>query len=215
MARSKSDLKRNAIVSVFLRVLEYYSGFLFLTPNLVGTFDPAFRSRIHMSFLYPKLNLKAALENWEMNLKRTEKYYENMEIQPKERRKVQTFVEEHFKECEALKTTWNGPQIRNAFQTAIALAEYEIHKVQERYALPKEPKARLEVSQFKKVADASRHFDESIRVTLGSAEDDLARERFERRDDLRISYIDQEAASKKKRMTRLYPSDSRRRGEDL
>ena len=31
--REKSDLQRNALVSVFLRVLEYYDGILILTSN--------------------------------------------------------------------------------------------------------------------------------------------------------------------------------------
>ena len=68
--------------------------------------------------------------------------------------------------------------------------------------------------QFEKVAEASRHFDEYIKATLGSAEEDLARERFERRDDLGMSDIDQEAGSKKK-TKKLYPSNNRRRGEEL
>lgn len=36
----------HALVSVFLRVLEYYDGILSLTSNGVGTFEEAFRSRI-------------------------------------------------------------------------------------------------------------------------------------------------------------------------
>lgn len=35
--RSLGDLKRNSLVSVFLRVLEYYEGILILTSNRVGT----------------------------------------------------------------------------------------------------------------------------------------------------------------------------------
>lgn len=50
--RSKYDMKRNALVSVFLRVLEYYNGLLFLTTNRVGTIDEAFKSRIHLSLYY-------------------------------------------------------------------------------------------------------------------------------------------------------------------
>lgn len=50
--RSKDDMKRNALVSVFLRVLEYYNGLLFLTTNRVGTIDEAFKSRIHLSLYY-------------------------------------------------------------------------------------------------------------------------------------------------------------------
>ena len=58
--RSKQDMKRNALVSVFLRVLEYYNGLLFLTTNRVGTIDEAFKSRIHISLYYvshPDLSL--------------------------------------------------------------------------------------------------------------------------------------------------------------
>jgi SpoVK/Ycf46/Vps4 family AAA+-type ATPase len=47
--RNLQDLTRNAMVSVFLRVLEFYSGILFLTTNRVGTIDEAFKSRIHIS----------------------------------------------------------------------------------------------------------------------------------------------------------------------
>lgn len=47
--RSREDHTRNAIVSVFLRMLEYYKGILFLTTNRIGTFDEAFKSRIHIS----------------------------------------------------------------------------------------------------------------------------------------------------------------------
>lgn len=53
--RSKSDMTRNALVSVFLRVLEYYNGLLFLTTNRVGTIDEAFKSRIHLSLYYVSL----------------------------------------------------------------------------------------------------------------------------------------------------------------
>lgn len=55
--RSKLDMKRNALVSVFLRVLEYYNGLLFLTTNRVGTIDEAFKSRIHLSLYYVSLLL--------------------------------------------------------------------------------------------------------------------------------------------------------------
>jgi SpoVK/Ycf46/Vps4 family AAA+-type ATPase len=46
MRRSWDDMGRNALVSVFLRHLEYYSGILFLTTNIVGVIDEAFKSRI-------------------------------------------------------------------------------------------------------------------------------------------------------------------------
>lgn len=44
--RSLEDLERNALVSLFLRVLEYYDSILILISNRVGIFNEAFRSRI-------------------------------------------------------------------------------------------------------------------------------------------------------------------------
>jgi SpoVK/Ycf46/Vps4 family AAA+-type ATPase len=44
--RTPTDLQRNALVSVFLRTLEYFEGILILTSNRVGTFDEAFKSRL-------------------------------------------------------------------------------------------------------------------------------------------------------------------------
>ncbi|KAH8586201.1 P-loop containing nucleoside triphosphate hydrolase protein [Bisporella sp. PMI_857] len=52
--RSLDNLERNALLSVFLRVLEYYEGILVLTSNRVGTFDEAFKSR-NLSLHYENL----------------------------------------------------------------------------------------------------------------------------------------------------------------
>ncbi|OAA70388.1 ATPase, AAA-type, core [Cordyceps fumosorosea ARSEF 2679] len=57
--RNVSDVHRNALVSVFLRQLEYFQGILFLTTNRVETFDEAFQSRIHIALRYDKLDAKA------------------------------------------------------------------------------------------------------------------------------------------------------------
>lgn len=62
--RSLEDLRRNALVSVFLRVLEYYEGILILTSNRVGTFDEAFRSRIQLSIHYKNLNAEDRALIW-------------------------------------------------------------------------------------------------------------------------------------------------------
>lgn len=62
--RSLHDLHRNAMVSVFLRVLEYYSGILFLTTNRVSTFDDAFKSRIHIPIRYTDLDFPSRLRIW-------------------------------------------------------------------------------------------------------------------------------------------------------
>ena len=40
--RTRTDIARNSLVSVFLRMLGYFTGILFLTSNRVGAFDEAF-----------------------------------------------------------------------------------------------------------------------------------------------------------------------------
>jgi len=62
--RNMHDLQRNALVSIFLRLLEYYSGILFLTTNRVTTFDPAFQSRIHVALKYDDLGKEARKSVW-------------------------------------------------------------------------------------------------------------------------------------------------------
>lgn len=156
-----------------------------------------------MSFFYPKLNLKTTLEIWKKNLDRTRKTWaENIEIDPEEREKILAFAEDHFKESEKMKTTWNGRQIRNGFQTAIALAEYEVHKARKRFKMAEDPVPRLEAWQFEKVAEASKHFDEYLKATVG-LEEDRARENFERRDDLGVEDLDMDAGPRKRSSTRM------------
>jgi len=62
--RSLHELERNKLVSIFLRVLEYYEGTMFLTTNRVQTFDPAFQSRIHISLNYEELTLDSRKTVW-------------------------------------------------------------------------------------------------------------------------------------------------------
>nr|GAT46316.1 AAA family [Mycena chlorophos] len=62
--RSKGDVSRNALVSIFLRQLEYYQGILILTTNLIEQCDPAFESRIHFSIYYPDLGFDSRRQVW-------------------------------------------------------------------------------------------------------------------------------------------------------
>jgi len=62
--RDDANLERSAIVGVFLRLLDYYSGFLFLTTNRPETLDPAFESRITLTVNYPDLTPAARAKIW-------------------------------------------------------------------------------------------------------------------------------------------------------
>jgi len=66
--RGVNSLRRNGTVSVFLRLLEYYTGVLFMTTNRVDTIDPAFQSRIHLTIEYPKLSEAARCQIWKQFL---------------------------------------------------------------------------------------------------------------------------------------------------
>jgi hypothetical protein len=53
-ARDERDITRNAMVGVFLRLLEYHHGVLFLTTNRVKNIDTAFYSRISVALHFAK-----------------------------------------------------------------------------------------------------------------------------------------------------------------
>ncbi|KAK5079140.1 hypothetical protein LTR64_002439 [Lithohypha guttulata] len=105
--RSVQNLQRNCLVSLFLRVLEYFQGVLFLTTNRVSTFDPAFKSRIHLALKYNALTATARKELFANFISRTSK---NPPI----------FDDETLGRLAAVDI--NGRQIKNAVRTASALA---------------------------------------------------------------------------------------------
>jgi hypothetical protein len=62
--RTSGDILRNAMVGIFLRLLEYHQGVLFLTTNRVTEFDSAFHSRISVALKYGALTREAREKIW-------------------------------------------------------------------------------------------------------------------------------------------------------
>ncbi|UKZ74716.1 hypothetical protein TrVFT333_002386 [Trichoderma virens FT-333] len=130
-ARQTENFDRNSLVAVFLRTLEYYTGILFLTTNRVGTFDEAFTSRIHISLYYPPLDAASTLAVFQVNLDRIKERFRKKkqrgvaELELDER-SINKFILNYYARNEEAR--WNGRQIRNACQTALALAEFEAQK---------------------------------------------------------------------------------------
>jgi hypothetical protein len=62
--RTDHDLVRNAMVGIFLRLLEYFNGVLFLTTNRVKNFDKAFHSRISLAMKYDKATDDVRAKIW-------------------------------------------------------------------------------------------------------------------------------------------------------
>jgi len=62
--RTNGDILRNAMVGIFLRLLEYHQGVMFLTTNRVNEFDSAFHSRISVALRYSALTVEARESIW-------------------------------------------------------------------------------------------------------------------------------------------------------
>ncbi|EGZ77523.1 hypothetical protein NEUTE2DRAFT_162309 [Neurospora tetrasperma FGSC 2509] len=148
--RRTRDLKRNGLVSVFLRALEYFRGVLFLTTNRVAAFDDAFTSRIHVALYYPQLGEEERRKIWGYQFERLERESfssssssssssasasasasdgsdGNNQVGGGKRSFYipQSTKEYAFHHPSVLALKWNGREIRNALQTAVALAETE------------------------------------------------------------------------------------------
>jgi SpoVK/Ycf46/Vps4 family AAA+-type ATPase len=95
---------------VFLRVLEYYEGILFLTTNRLTTFDSAFRSRIHLALKYSALNQETRKELWKLFIAKTSK--DDV---------LETWSESDLNNL--AKVNINGRQIKNTVRTANTLAK--------------------------------------------------------------------------------------------
>jgi len=139
--RTLTDLERNALVSVFLRVLEYYEGILILTSNRVGTFDEAFKSRIQLSLHYENLDRSQRMKIWKNFLNRLKSLEEEsnkvkavLEPLPETSRKRKREednaqgIDYDDIDCylaELADQEMNGRQIRNAITTARQLAKFK------------------------------------------------------------------------------------------
>ncbi|KAI0398636.1 P-loop containing nucleoside triphosphate hydrolase protein [Xylaria palmicola] len=62
--RTPDSIARNELVAIFLRMLEYYQGAMFLTTNRIASIDLAFQSRIDLFLPYYDLSIKARREVW-------------------------------------------------------------------------------------------------------------------------------------------------------
>ncbi|KAM0254283.1 hypothetical protein ACHAQJ_006923 [Trichoderma viride] len=182
-ARDGGDIRQTSLVSVFLRVLEYYSGILILTTNRVGSFDEAIKSRVHCALYYPPLDQKQSIKIWKMNLATLEERNKGQDPAMRirfNRKEIEAFARKHWK-SNGEGTRWNGRQIKNAFQTAIALADWDHVESTGGILHPDGP--LLKIEHFKKVAQASAHFDNYL-ISVRNTDGYRAKQLDIRRDDI-------------------------------
>jgi SpoVK/Ycf46/Vps4 family AAA+-type ATPase len=106
---STGSLERNAMVSVMLRLVEYFKGVLFLTSNRVDALDPAFKTRITLALRYEPLSYDARMTVW-TNLLALSGYAPSIQDGTID----VTVLAEHV---------LNGREIKNAIRLGMALAE--------------------------------------------------------------------------------------------
>ena len=105
--RTKNDIVRNAMVCVMLRLLEYYSGLLFLTTNRVESLDPAFQSRVTCALRYEDLSANSRKEIWQNMMARLKISIDGIDFDELAQHEI------------------NGRQIKNTLQLAMALSRHE------------------------------------------------------------------------------------------
>lgn len=106
--RSEMDVERNAMVSIFLRLLEYYQGIMFLTTNRADNIDQAFYSRISLAINYPDLNVQSRSIIWTNILSLYSKEFDTSTVD------IAILANHDI----------NGRQIKNACRIVSALARY-------------------------------------------------------------------------------------------
>jgi SpoVK/Ycf46/Vps4 family AAA+-type ATPase len=148
--RTQMDLKRNALVSVFLRALEYYEGILILTSNRVGTLDEGFKSRMQLAIHYPDLDESGRFEIWN-----------NLVGALKDEGEDVNYEEVMGKLNVFSRHSLNGRQIRNTINTARQLARYK--------------KETLAQSHFSQAIDVANDFEKYLVKTRGHSDEEWAR----------------------------------------
>ncbi|EGO55981.1 hypothetical protein NEUTE1DRAFT_124269 [Neurospora tetrasperma FGSC 2508] len=168
--RVTSDLKRNSLVSVFLRCVEYYRGVLFLTTNRVGQFDDAFMSRIHVVIHYKSLTPQDRKKIWRQ-------FFDKLSFERPEFRITRRAQDYVLEEKDITSMPWNGREIRNAFQTAVALADFRLMQIEDKgeHDIP-----TLDQKDFEEVCNMMIKFKDYLKDLHGKDEDERAHKEFSR-----------------------------------
>ncbi|KAF1352514.1 hypothetical protein BDV97DRAFT_349644 [Delphinella strobiligena] len=155
--------------------MEYFGGLLFLTPNRVGFIDEAFISRVHVIIGFEKLGPFRRRDIWQT-------FLDKLERERAGKMRVGNSAKNFCLGDEMNAMDWNGREIRNALQTAIALAEYDERE------RPGEQEGRevvVESENFKKVMSMSKSFHAYLDSVRRDTESDRAKQFYGRNDYFR------------------------------
>ncbi|KAL9110480.1 MAG: hypothetical protein Q9227_005024 [Pyrenula ochraceoflavens] len=165
--RVADSADRNALVAVFLRLLEYFSGIVFLSTNRVRVFDAAMKSRIHLSIGYspPDQELRRVL--WTVSLKAVDKDQKNLNVEDA----VPSLIQENL----------NGREITYAINTAQTLARHqgkplELEHIRTVLGIRQDFEAALQEEKIRLGAVDEKHDSSEPAVRTGSLLGEVADE---------------------------------------
>ncbi|KAG8525529.1 uncharacterized protein KY384_009173 [Bacidia gigantensis] len=199
-ARERLDLARNSLVSgihslpeyititsltrgsAFLRAMEQCQSLLFLTTNRVGSFDDAFISRIHVSLYYPDFSDEERKKVWKM-------LFDKLARDRGDIMRVPIDTKDYINGKEVKAVEWNGREITNAIQTAVALADFENDK-------DEEGKILLKDTHISQIVRMSKQFKTYLKEVHRADESKRAARQNLRQDDFDLQIL--LAVSKKK-----------------
>ena len=115
--RSGADIQRNAMTAILLRLLERFSGILFMTTNLVDNIDDAFKSRATATIQYAALNSADRITIWENLLGKANAL--DVTVSPEALSSVTAFAEHNL----------NGREIKNCVRLAYSMTLSKPDKV--------------------------------------------------------------------------------------
>jgi AAA+ superfamily predicted ATPase len=130
------DANRNALVAVFLKQLEYFSGVVFLTTNRLRAFDLAMKSRVHLAIGYGSPGIDTRRQIWAQYLQR---------VPPEETDIVDIDDAVDF----VIRQPLNGREISGIINTACTIARYEDQK--------------LQIQHLEKVLEVRATFDRTLK----------------------------------------------------
>lgn len=139
-ASGQDAATRNALVAVFLRHLEYFSGIVFLTTNRIHVFDAAMKSRVHLALGYNAPGEESRRLIWNNILDKI----------PTDEREASL----HGAVDALAARDLNGREISNTVTTALTLARHD--------------KSPLDISHIESVLDIRLEFEQNLRK-MGSS----------------------------------------------
>lgn len=136
-AASDAGAARNALVAIFLRYMEYFSGIVFLTTNRIRVFDWAMKSRVHLALEYFAPGPESRKSIWSQCFTKI----------PTQEIDKDLSLDHALLELSQLRL--NGREISNSFNTARTLARFE--------------KTPLTMEHLQSVLGAWHDFEQSLR----------------------------------------------------